>query len=166
MWVISVTRQVLAEPEAGLPGKTWAALADGTPLITAAMWGFEAVLRWHHPVLGVCEPGHPMRLTVQPQVRTRALHLQIVLCMAGADGQDTRRHRQAGRQQQAGGQQGLGQRHRQPLVGAAPQGHHGIGKRQLGAALVSGHTGQGYTGLRQGLPQGGRPCPTLHLLVQ
>ena len=33
---VTVTRQVLAEPEAGLPGKTWAALADGTPLITAA----------------------------------------------------------------------------------------------------------------------------------
>ena len=28
---ITVTRQVLAEPEAGLPAKTWAALADGTP---------------------------------------------------------------------------------------------------------------------------------------
>ncbi len=36
---VSVTRQVLAEPEAGLPGKTWAALADGTPLITAEKRG-------------------------------------------------------------------------------------------------------------------------------
>lgn len=36
---VTVTRQVLAEPEAGLPGKTWAALADGTPLITAARQG-------------------------------------------------------------------------------------------------------------------------------
>ncbi|MDP2355567.1 MAG: DUF4159 domain-containing protein [Beijerinckiaceae bacterium] len=32
---VSVTRQVLAEPEAGLVTKTWAALDDGTPLITA-----------------------------------------------------------------------------------------------------------------------------------
>ncbi|MFN3891444.1 MAG: DUF4159 domain-containing protein [Beijerinckiaceae bacterium] len=32
---VSVTRQVLAEPEAGLVNKTWAALEDGTPLITA-----------------------------------------------------------------------------------------------------------------------------------
>ncbi|MBX9757377.1 MAG: DUF4159 domain-containing protein, partial [Beijerinckiaceae bacterium] len=32
---IAVTRQVLAEPEAGLVNKTWAALDDGTPLITA-----------------------------------------------------------------------------------------------------------------------------------
>ncbi len=32
---VSVTRQVLAEPEAGLATKTWAALQDGTPLITA-----------------------------------------------------------------------------------------------------------------------------------
>lgn len=32
---VTVTRQVLAEPEAGLVTKTWAALEDGTPLITA-----------------------------------------------------------------------------------------------------------------------------------
>ncbi|MGE3247893.1 MAG: DUF4159 domain-containing protein, partial [Beijerinckiaceae bacterium] len=32
---VTVLRQVLAEPDAGLPGKTWAALDDGTPLITA-----------------------------------------------------------------------------------------------------------------------------------
>ncbi len=32
---VTVLRQVLAEPDAGLPQKTWAALDDGTPLITA-----------------------------------------------------------------------------------------------------------------------------------
>jgi hypothetical protein len=32
---VTVSRQVLAEPEPGLSGKTWAALADGTPLVTA-----------------------------------------------------------------------------------------------------------------------------------
>jgi hypothetical protein len=32
---VTVSRQVLAEPEVGLAGKTWAALADGTPLVTA-----------------------------------------------------------------------------------------------------------------------------------
>ena len=36
---VTVNRQVLAEPEAGLPGKTWAALADGTPLVTAVRRG-------------------------------------------------------------------------------------------------------------------------------
>lgn len=36
---VTVTRQVLAEPEAGLRAKTWAALADGTPLVTAARRG-------------------------------------------------------------------------------------------------------------------------------
>ena len=36
---VVVTRQVLAEPEPGLAGKTWAALDDGTPLITAAKRG-------------------------------------------------------------------------------------------------------------------------------
>jgi hypothetical protein len=30
-----VSRQILAEPDEGLPGKTWARLADGTPLATA-----------------------------------------------------------------------------------------------------------------------------------
>ncbi len=32
---VSVRRQVLAEPDASLPDKTWASLADGTPLVTA-----------------------------------------------------------------------------------------------------------------------------------
>ena len=32
---VNVTRQVLAEPEAGLAERTWATLADGTPLVTA-----------------------------------------------------------------------------------------------------------------------------------
>ena len=36
---VTVSRQVLAEPEAGLRQKTWAALADGTPLVTAARRG-------------------------------------------------------------------------------------------------------------------------------
>ncbi len=44
---ISVTRQVLAEPEAGLPGRTWAALADGTPLITAARRGKGMIVLVH-----------------------------------------------------------------------------------------------------------------------
>ena len=33
---VTVSRQVLAEPEPGLADKTWARLADGTPLVTAA----------------------------------------------------------------------------------------------------------------------------------
>ncbi len=44
---INVTRQVLAEPEAGLPGRTWAALADGTPLITAARRGKGMIVLVH-----------------------------------------------------------------------------------------------------------------------
>ena len=32
---VTVTRQVLAEPDAGLADRTWATLADGTPLVTA-----------------------------------------------------------------------------------------------------------------------------------
>ncbi len=33
---VTVNRQVLAEPEAGLSERTWATLADGTPLVTGA----------------------------------------------------------------------------------------------------------------------------------
>ncbi len=44
---VTVTRQVLAEPEPGLPGKTWAQLADGTPLVTAAARGKGRVVLFH-----------------------------------------------------------------------------------------------------------------------
>ena len=36
---VTVSRQVLAEPDADLAGKTWARLADGTPLVTAEQQG-------------------------------------------------------------------------------------------------------------------------------
>ncbi|HEX3538515.1 MAG TPA: DUF4159 domain-containing protein [Stellaceae bacterium] len=36
---VTVTRQVLAEPDLDLAGKTWARLADGTPLVTAEKRG-------------------------------------------------------------------------------------------------------------------------------
>ncbi len=36
---VTVSRQVLAEPDIDLAGKTWAALADGTPLVTAEKQG-------------------------------------------------------------------------------------------------------------------------------
>ena len=44
---VTVTRQVLAEPEPGLPAKTWAQLADGTPLVTAAARGKGRVVLFH-----------------------------------------------------------------------------------------------------------------------
>lgn len=36
---VEVTRQILAEPDIDLPARTWAALADGTPLVTGRMEG-------------------------------------------------------------------------------------------------------------------------------
>ena len=36
---VTVTRQVLAEPDSGLTDHTWATLGDGTPLVTAARRG-------------------------------------------------------------------------------------------------------------------------------
>ncbi len=44
---VTVTRQVLAEPEPGLPSKTWAQLSDGTPLVTAAARGKGRVVLFH-----------------------------------------------------------------------------------------------------------------------
>src|SRR4029077_7794963 len=44
---VTVTRQVLAEPEAGVSEKTWARLADGTPLVTAARRGKGLIVLFH-----------------------------------------------------------------------------------------------------------------------
>jgi hypothetical protein len=44
---VSVSRQVLAEPDPGLAGKTWAQLADGTPLVTAGRRGKGLVVLFH-----------------------------------------------------------------------------------------------------------------------
>ncbi len=44
---VSVIRQVLAEPEAGLSERTWATLADGTPLVTGARRGKGMVVLFH-----------------------------------------------------------------------------------------------------------------------
>ena len=44
---VTVTRQVLAEPEPGLAEKTWAQLADGTPLVTAEKRGKGTIVLFH-----------------------------------------------------------------------------------------------------------------------
>jgi hypothetical protein len=44
---VTVNRQVLAEPEAGLSERTWATLADGTPLVTGARRGKGMVALFH-----------------------------------------------------------------------------------------------------------------------
>jgi len=44
---VKISRQVLAEPEAGLPGKTWAQLSDGTPLVTAEQRGKGMIVLFH-----------------------------------------------------------------------------------------------------------------------
>ena len=41
---VTVNRQVLAEPSAELPGRTWASLTDGTPLVTAEAYGAGRVV--------------------------------------------------------------------------------------------------------------------------
>jgi hypothetical protein len=44
---VKVTRQVLAEPSADLAGRTWAALEDGTPLVTEVPEGAGRVVLFH-----------------------------------------------------------------------------------------------------------------------
>jgi hypothetical protein len=44
---VKVTRQVLAEPSAELAGRTWAALQDGTPLVTETPLGAGRVVLFH-----------------------------------------------------------------------------------------------------------------------
>jgi uncharacterized protein DUF4159/aerotolerance regulator-like protein len=44
---VKVSRQVLAEPSADLSGHTWAALADGTPLVTEAARGAGRIVLFH-----------------------------------------------------------------------------------------------------------------------
>jgi hypothetical protein len=44
---VTVTRQVLAEPDVGLSDRTWAALGDGTPLVTAARRGKGVIILFH-----------------------------------------------------------------------------------------------------------------------
>ena len=44
---VTVSRQVLAEPDAGLPAKVWASLDDGTPLVTAEARGKGMVVLFH-----------------------------------------------------------------------------------------------------------------------
>jgi hypothetical protein len=44
---VTVTRQVLAEPDAGLSEHTWATLADGTPLVTAGRKGKGMIVLFH-----------------------------------------------------------------------------------------------------------------------
>ncbi|MBW3096128.1 DUF4159 domain-containing protein [Pseudohoeflea coraliihabitans] len=44
---VTVKRQVLAEPSADLAARTWASLADGTPLVTAAPRGDGRIVLFH-----------------------------------------------------------------------------------------------------------------------
>jgi Domain of unknown function (DUF4159)/Aerotolerance regulator N-terminal len=44
---VTISRQVLAEPEPGLAAKTWARLADGTPLVTAVRRGKGLIVLFH-----------------------------------------------------------------------------------------------------------------------
>ena len=44
---IGVRRQILAEPDGDLPGKTWGSLQDGTPIVTAQKRGEGQVVLFH-----------------------------------------------------------------------------------------------------------------------
>lgn len=44
---IGVRRQILAEPDGDLPGRTWASLQDGTPIVTAERRGQGMIVLFH-----------------------------------------------------------------------------------------------------------------------
>ncbi len=44
---VTVNRQILAEPTADLPDRTWASLKDGTPLVTAKKHGKGTIILFH-----------------------------------------------------------------------------------------------------------------------
>ncbi len=44
---LTVTRQILAEPDAELTARTWAALSDGTPIVTAVKRGKGRIVLFH-----------------------------------------------------------------------------------------------------------------------
>ena len=44
---VTISRQILAEPDADLPDKTWASLGDGTPLVTATRKGKGFIILFH-----------------------------------------------------------------------------------------------------------------------
>jgi len=44
---VTVTRQILAQPDADLADRTWASLADGTPLVTGVRRGEGAIVLFH-----------------------------------------------------------------------------------------------------------------------
>ena len=44
---VTVSRQVLAEPDSTLTDRTWATLADGTPLVTAVKRGKGMIVLFH-----------------------------------------------------------------------------------------------------------------------
>jgi Domain of unknown function (DUF4159)/Aerotolerance regulator N-terminal len=44
---VQVSRQILAEPDSELPGRIWASLTDGTPLVTAKKQGKGLIVMFH-----------------------------------------------------------------------------------------------------------------------
>ncbi len=80
-----MTRQVLAEPEAGLAERTWATLADGTPLVTAAKRGKGMIVLFHVTA--------DTRWSDLPLSGTFVEMLRRIVGMAGTDHRDRRRRR-------------------------------------------------------------------------
>ena len=72
---ITVNRQVLAEPDAGLATKTWASLEDGTPLVTGEHRGKGVVALFH--------VGADMRWSDLPMSGTFVEMLRRIVDMSG-----------------------------------------------------------------------------------
>jgi hypothetical protein len=86
---VTVARQVLAEPEAGLAGKTWAALEDGTPLVTGARRG-KGMIALVHVTADASWSNLPLSgLFVEMLRRALALSAESADAAAGASATET-----------------------------------------------------------------------------
>src|SRR5689334_4880259 len=81
---VTVTRQVLAEPDSQLNDRTWATLADGTPLVTAERRGKGLIVLFHVTA--------DSRSSVLPSSGSVVVLLRLLASLAGttttADGND------------------------------------------------------------------------------
>ena len=86
---VTVTRQVLAEPDAQLTDRTWATLADGTPLVTAQRRGNGLLVLFHVTA--------DTRWSDLPLSGTFVEMLRRIVALAGASASGQRRSRRGRR---------------------------------------------------------------------
>ena len=90
---VTVSRQVLAEPDATLTDRTWATLADGTPLVTAQRRGKGLIVLFHVTA--------DTRWSDLPLSGAFVDMLKRIVSLAGTDGRGRRQRRRRGARRRA-----------------------------------------------------------------